>query len=138
MTRIIVACAFALGLGAAACGSTNNQVVASEAAAAPAFPAMSWDQVSAAVTEGAVLVDARSAGEYADGHITGAISVPAHADETALAALPSDKATQLITYCGGPACGARSAVGRAAQKLGFTKIAEYQGGYPEWKKNQAM
>lgn len=138
MTRLIIASVFALGLGAAACGSTSNQVAASDAAAKASFPTMSWQQVDAAVKGGAVLVDARSADSYQSGHIAGAVSVPSGADTAAYAALPSDKSTQLITYCGGPACGARTKVARAAAALGYSKIAEYEGGYPEWKKNQSM
>jgi len=137
MTRLIIAGVFALGLGVGACGSTGSQVDSSEASAA-AFPAMSWSEVSAAMNDGAVLIDARSASQYAEGHIEGAVNVPSGADQAAFAALPSDKSTQLITYCGGPACSASTKVARVAAELGYSQVAEYKGGYPEWKKNQSM
>ena len=66
------------------------------------------DDVTKLAAAKAVLVDARVASEYADGHIKGAISIPyreksdksvtfdASADEFNLAKLPADKATAIV------------------------------------------
>lgn len=44
-----------------------------------------------------VWVDTRTAGEYAEGHIQGAISLPAYEQDMGLLELPPDK--EIIVYC---------------------------------------
>lgn len=44
-----------------------------------------------------VWVDTRTAGEFAEGHIQGAISLPAYEQDQALLDLPQDK--EIIVYC---------------------------------------
>lgn len=97
-----------------------------------AYPAMSWAEIETAVKAGATLVDARSPEQYAAGHIPGAINVPT-GDDAALTRLPADKTAQLIFYCGGPACSARTNCAVKVQALGYAKLAQYKGGYPEWR-----
>jgi rhodanese-related sulfurtransferase len=71
------------------------------------------------VAAGARLVDVRSPGEYASGHLPGAVNIPVQELDRRLAEVgPRD--TELILYC---RSGARSA--RAASLLraqGFTKV----------------
>lgn len=45
------------------------------------------------------LLDARTAEEYAAGHIWGAQNVPADADLSAVDALPADAASPIVVYC---------------------------------------
>ena len=52
----------------------------------------------------AVFVDARAAASFRRGHIPGAINVPINRVKQTLAALPADKETLLITYCGSIEC----------------------------------
>ena len=52
----------------------------------------------------AVFVDARSAANFRRGHIPGAINVPINRVKQELDALPTDKGTFLITYCGSVEC----------------------------------
>lgn len=96
---------------------------------------MSWDEVASAMASGAVLVDARGSEGYAKGHIEGAVNVP-YKDEGAYASLPEDKSTALIFYCGGPACSASTKGATTALSQGYTNVAEYRGGYPEWASKQ--
>ena len=93
---------------------------------------LSWEQVSAAMQGGAMLVDARSAKGYEKGHIAGAINVPCAGSDDVYAQLPEDKSKQLIFYCGGPACAASSKAAEKASVMGYTNLSEYRGGYPEW------
>lgn len=128
-------------LGTAACASSapTTSPLETESASgesAPAFTHLAWADVDAAVKAGAVLVDARGAEGFGKGHIAGAINVPA-GDDAAFAALPADKATRLIFYCGGPACSASTHAAEKAKALGYTNIAEYKGGYPEWSATHA-
>jgi rhodanese-related sulfurtransferase len=48
-----------------------------------------------------VLIDARPAEEYQQGHIAGAINIPPDRMKTEASVLPKDKATALIFYCRG-------------------------------------
>ncbi len=96
------------------------------------YPTMAWPEIEAAVKAGATLVDARSAEQYAAGHIPGAINVPTD-DDAAMTRLPADKTALLVFYCGGPACNARTKCATKVQALGHTKLAQYKGGYPEWR-----
>jgi rhodanese-related sulfurtransferase/DNA-binding transcriptional ArsR family regulator len=77
-----------------------------------------------------VILDARPAGEYAAGHIAGAISLPVDELQTRLRELP--KGREYVAYCRGPYCVyADRAVdmlrssGRRARRL--------VGGFPEWR-----
>jgi rhodanese-related sulfurtransferase len=77
-----------------------------------------------------VVVDTRPAGEYAAGHIAGAISIPIDDLEERLRKLPKTK--EYVAYCRGPYCAYAdravellSANGRRARRLAQ--------GFPEWK-----
>lgn len=78
--------------------------------------------------KGARLVDVRSPGEYAMGHIEGAENVPV--EQITSAAGSWDKSVPVIVYC---ATGARSM--NAAQFLaanGFTKVYNLKAGVVAW------
>lgn len=98
---------------------------------------LSWAEVEAAVASGAVLVDTRAPEGYAEGHITGAVNGPAQDEAAFQAVLPESKDTLLIFYCGGPQCSASTKGAQLATALGYTNVAEYKGGYPEWSSFQA-
>lgn len=49
----------------------------------------------------ALVVDVRSPQEYAEGHIPGAIGIPAEQLMAHAAALPRDRATPIVFYCRG-------------------------------------
>jgi len=84
---------------------------------------------------GFALIDSRPAKRYDDGHIPGAISIPADDIATKGAALlPADKKTPLIFYCGGITCGLSPASAEAAKKMGYTDIKVMLKGAPGWKK----
>jgi rhodanese-related sulfurtransferase len=48
-----------------------------------------------------ILIDARPAEEYQQGHIAGAINIPPDRMKTEASSLPKDKATPMIFYCRG-------------------------------------
>lgn len=83
---------------------------------------------------GVVLIDSRPAKPYANGHIPGAISIPADDIKAKGAALlPADKKTPLIFYCGGVTCGLSPASAKAAKEMGYTDIRVLLKGAPGWK-----
>jgi phage shock protein E len=75
------------------------------------------------VKQGAIIVDVRSKGEYAGGHIKGSLNIPVDTLSKNLAKL-KDKNQSIITCC---ASGMRSASAKSILKSnGFTKV--YNGG----------
>lgn len=78
-----------------------------------------------------VLIDTRSASDYASEHIPGAISLPyRHIVEETTKTFPRDKV--LVTYCLGPACNASTKGALRLAKLGF-QVKEMIGGIDGWK-----
>jgi rhodanese-related sulfurtransferase len=73
------------------------------------------------LTKGATILDVRSTGEYASGHIKGSLNIPLDQLEQKLGKLPKDKA--IITCC---LSGARS--GRAVDILKSKGMEAYNGG----------
>jgi rhodanese-related sulfurtransferase len=71
--------------------------------AAAQFTMVGVDEVTALMTgKGkAMLIDVRSPEEYRDGHIPGAINIPAERIASEKGRLPKDKAARLIFYCRG-------------------------------------
>ena len=123
---------FAAAALVASCATTGaNAATDSAAEAEPAE--YNWTQVASALEGGGVLCDARSAEGYEKGHIETAINTPARSGDEIASSLPTDKNTQLVFYCGGPQCSASTKAAKVAMKLGYKNVAEYKGGYPEWK-----
>lgn len=103
------------------------------------------EEVGKAQAAGAIVIDARVASEYADGHIKGAVNVPyreksdkavnfdASQDEFNLAKLPTDKGAAIVMYCNGPDCWKSFKASTVALKAGYTNILWYRGGFPDWK-----
>lgn len=77
------------------------------------------ERARALVAEGAKLVDVRSRGEFASGHLPGAINVPVGELGAHLAQL-GGRDLPVIVYC---ASGTRSAMARSVLKgLGFAQV----------------
>ncbi|HEX9152703.1 MAG TPA: rhodanese-like domain-containing protein [Flavobacterium sp.] len=75
------------------------------------------------VKQGAMILDVRSKGEYASGHIKGSVNIPVDTLRDSLSKL-KDKKQPIITCC---ASGMRSASAKSILKSnGFTKV--YNGG----------
>ena len=87
-----------------------------------------------------VLIDVREPGEYAQGHISGAVNLPRGVLEFQIQAHPamacntSDSLAQpsrrLVLYC---LSGGRAALAAdSLQKLGFTAVCSLAGGFNGW------
>ena len=106
---------------------------------------VSADQAKDLQAKGAVVIDARSAAEYAEGHIKGAVSVPykeksdkkpdfdASKDSVDLAKLPADKSKSIVTYCNGHDCWKSYKLAVAAIKAGHKSVYWLRDGLPGWK-----
>ena len=76
---------------------------------------------AARATAGARIIDVRSAVEYAEGHIPGAVNIPLNQ----IPLLNAPKDASIYLYC---RSGARSARGcKALEKLGFTNVSNLGG-----------
>jgi rhodanese-related sulfurtransferase len=82
------------------------------------------------------LVDARSHSNFASGHIPTAKNIPAEeisnltAKNKTLGQIP--KSAGIIVYCSGGECTDSNLVAKKLQRLGYTRISIYEGGWEEW------
>ena len=81
-----------------------------------------------------VIVDARPVPRYDEGHIPGAIVMPAAAFDKQVDKLPKDKSTPVVFYCVGGCSSPLSGV--KAKSLGYTDVKVYVGGMPDWVKSE--
>jgi thioredoxin 1 len=82
----------------------------------------------------AVVVDVRTAEEFAEGHIAGAVSIDWNAGEFDAEAAELDRSKPVFVYC---LAGGRSAAAVERMKeLGFKNITELRGGMLQWRANQ--
>lgn len=111
----------------------------------PGATIVSPEQARDLQTKGAMVIDARSAAEYAEGHIDGAVNVPykeksekkvdfdPSADSVDLSKLPANKGAAIVTYCNGHDCWKSYKLSIAAIKAGYTKVNWLRDGLPGWK-----
>jgi rhodanese-related sulfurtransferase len=105
---------------------------------------VSAEQVFELVSKGAVVVDTRSAKEYAAERIAQAVWAPygekslkerdynaALDDFSAFAKLDRNKAT--VFLCNGPECWKSYKASREALAMGFKTVYWFRGGMPEWR-----
>jgi len=97
------------------------------------FPDISVTEVKALTdSKKAVIIDVNGSESYAQGRVPGALDYAAIKGNLA-AALPKDKNTLIVAYCGGPKCKAYQAAATAAEKLGYKNIKHMSAGISGWK-----
>lgn len=80
----------------------------------------------------APVLDVRSAGEFAKGHVTGAINADIHSPNFATKAAQFDKKKPILVNCH---AGSRGAIAAAElAKLGFKNVFNLEGGLDAWEK----
>ena len=86
-------------------------------------------------TGGYIFVDARSAEDYKEGHIKGAVSLPVGQFEEKLSAFmeryPPD--TSIVTYCSGRTCSDSHRLAELLMEMGYEKINVFIDGFHGWK-----
>jgi rhodanese-related sulfurtransferase len=86
-----------------------------------------------AAKEPHVLVDTREDGEWAVGHVAGAVHLSKGIIERDIETRYPDKATELVLYCGG---GFRSALAADnLQRMGYTNVISLDGGWRALKES---
>jgi rhodanese-related sulfurtransferase len=78
---------------------------------------------------GLVILDLNAPEEYALHHLPGARSV---GEGELAAALPADRATELVFYCSGPDCAVAEAAAREAARLGYRNLYVMEDGIAGW------
>ena len=81
------------------------------------------------------IVDARSSHEYAQGHLPGAMSLPAESAEEMLGVqtLPIPPNDTIVTYCDGSACERSESLGLLLRaQVGCEKVFVLEGGFGSW------
>ena len=78
-----------------------------------------------------VILDVRSAKEFADGHLPGAINIPFESVAARADALPGPRQSPVIVYCGhGPRAWM---AGAALRRSGFTNVSYLAGHFSGWR-----
>ena len=80
------------------------------------------------------VVDARPPRKFKKGHVPGAISIPTTRFDMMRDALPQDKNTEMVFYCGGYHCPLSVKGALLARELGYRNTKVFQAGFPAWKK----
>lgn len=104
------------------------------------YPSLSFITLEEAeelfVQSQAIFVDSRPRLQYLEGHILGAINIPYdefnEAEVLKGGQLSFDKT--LVVYCDASECQSSLALSKALNKMGFTEIMIFFGGWEEWKK----
>lgn len=93
-------------------------------------PTITSDEARALVKQGALLLDVRTPGEFASGHVEGAINIPVQELEEKLASVPAKKDQPIVVYC---QSGRRSAAAKQVlDKAGFARVSDL-GAMTNWK-----
>ena len=102
------------------------------AAQAGEFPDISIAEVKTAIaSKKATIIDVNGSDSWKQGHVPSAIDFVAAKADLAKA-LPADKSSLVIAYCGGPSCGAYAAAAKAAKELGYTNVKHMSAGISGW------
>ena len=137
--RSLLALALTLGLIAAGCGGGTN---GSSAAEAPGPTDQAHAQLTtvnaneaAAIHEdppdGLVVLDVRTAEEFAEGHLDGAVMVDFYAPDFADQIARLDGNTPYLLYCRSGNRSGETLV--LMRQMGFTDVTEIDGGIAAWQ-----
>lgn len=79
-----------------------------------------------------VIIDVNGTDSFQKGRVPGALNYEAIKSGLA-GALPEDKNTVVVAYCGGPKCRAYEAAAKAASELGYKNVRHLVAGISGWK-----
>ena len=131
MSRSLVLVAAAVLAGAS---PAHAQAPSGPAARMPAVQVVTGEQLKASIDakKKMVVVDTRTPDEFAQARIVGSVNVPAGFVRALSNRLPKDRGTLLVFYCRGMGCTLSPEAASEAAGLGYTNLAIYQAGIPDW------
>ena len=93
-------------------------------------PTISGDESRSLVKQGALLLDVRTEGEFAGGHVEGAVNIPVGDLAAKLPTFPAKKDQTIVVYC---KSGRRSAAAKQTlEEAGYSKVVDL-GAMSNWK-----
>src|SRR5512134_2291770 len=106
------------------------------ALAGPSIPFVTTDELKRMLDarEDFLLANALSPIEFAEERIAGSVNVPYDALRAGKVTLPPDRSKRLVFYCKGPKCTKSTKAAGLAVRMGYTNVAVYNEGLPEWLK----
>lgn len=69
---------------------------------------------------------------FEDAHLPGAINIPHEQVETLAPTLLPDKDAEIVVYCANTACQSSTLAARRLERLGYTRVREYEEGKEDW------
>ena len=92
------------------------------------------EDVENAASSGALILDARRAGDYALGHIPSAINLNIWNDEKAYESVLKDMSPDrdIVVYCQSAGCPYAAEVSRRLWRRGYTNLKYYKAGWLDW------
>lgn len=96
------------------------------------YPDISIAELKKAIADKKVaVIDVNGSSSYSKGHVPTAVNFAEVKGDLA-AALPKDKDTLVVAYCGGPSCSAYTKAANAAKELGYTNVKHLSAGISGW------
>ena len=92
---------------------------------------VSRDELARRLDDGVLVWDVRPRGEFAAGHVPGAVSVPPEEVQRRMAELPAD--VEVVAYCRGPFCVYADDAVRALTSQ-ERRARRLEDGFPEWRR----
>jgi len=147
--------ALALVIGSAVIGVVVNEVsprgipllsttADADSRATPALPkgirGVDLPEARSAFDEHAALfLDARSPEDYAEGHVPGALNLPAYEFDTRFPEIADrvEEAQSIIVYCDGVECSDSIHVAERLVEYGFSHFAVFESGWRAWAESGA-
>ncbi|MCJ7750446.1 MAG: rhodanese-like domain-containing protein [Armatimonadetes bacterium] len=151
----VIVGALALVIGSAVIGVVVNQVsprgipllsttADADSSATPALPkgirGVDLPEALSAFDEDAALfLDARSPEDYAEGHVPGALSLPAYEFDAQFPEIADrvEEAQSIIVYCDGVECSDSIHVAERLVEYGFPDVSVFESGWRAWAESGA-
>ena len=95
---------------------------------------ISLERMRGIVESGGLVIDARTPGEYEDGHIPSAVlfdyyEMARYLDDVLPLIVPGE---EVVLYCTGPTCEDSELLARELYTMGYTNLLVFSGGFEEW------
>ena len=89
--------------------------------------------------QAALFLDARSPEDYAEGHVPGALSLPAYEFDARFPEIAErvEEAQSIVVYCDGVECSDSIHVAERLVEYGFSDVSVFESGWRAWAESKA-